>query len=493
MAPTIMHSIKQLVIIARNFILSMGSPDKFSRSAFIIDNSHKLLQAEYDVEPRTLGSGTYGSVSRGVCKKSGVTRAIKTIPKSQVKNIPRFRTEIQIMKGLDHPNIVKLFEIFEDVKNIYLIMELCTGGELFDRIINDGSFSEAQAAHIMKDVVSALNYMHQHNIMHRDLKPENLLFLNKNKDSPIKVIDFGLATSFEPGAHYDMKAGTPYYVAPQILEGFYNFKCDIWSCGVIAYVMLCGYPPFHGSADNEILARVKIGKYSFPDGEWANISPDAKDLINNMLRFDPERRFTAEQCLQHRWLKNVSASSELPKTLYHSLKVFRAQTKFKKIALTVIAQQMNESNIEILRKAFVALDANGDGHLTCQEIKEGMTSSGLEIANDIEELLCELDTDGSGKVDYTEFIAATIDRRLYIEEDICWAAFRVFDLDGNGRITKRELQTVLSNNAVANTVGHAQAEAILREADLNGDGEVDFEEFMMMMKKSEPSSPVASL
>lgn len=188
--------------------------EKFSRNAFILDNSHKLLESEYDVDVNKLGQGSYGSVSKAVCKKSKVVRAVKTIPKSQVKNIPRFRAEIAIMREMDHPNIVKLFETFEDAKNIYLIMELCTGGELFDRIINEGTITEKQAASIMKQVLNAVFYMHSHNIMHRDLKPENLLFLNTNKDSPIKIIDFGLATTFEVGAHYDMKAGTPYYVSP---------------------------------------------------------------------------------------------------------------------------------------------------------------------------------------------------------------------------------------------------------------------------------------
>ena len=246
----------------------------------------------------------------------------------------------------------------------------------------------------------------------------------------------------------------------------------------------------------EILARVKTGKYTYPAAEWSGVSADAKQFIDSLLTFDPEKRVSAETAITHKWLKNQVTAAKLdpalPNSLVASLRAFRAETKFKKVALTVIAQQLNESDIEALRHAFASIDKNGDGKLTFQEIKDGIAHFGVNIPRDIEEVLADLDTDGSGAVDYTEFIAATVDRRTYIKEDICWSAFRVFDLDGNGKISKKELQTVLSNNTLASAVSIARAEAMIKEADINGDGEIDFDEFMAMIKKNaEPSSPLS--
>ncbi|KAF4677960.1 hypothetical protein FOL47_008064 [Perkinsus chesapeaki] len=459
------------------------------RKDFILDNFGKNLYDYYDVEKKSLGTGTYGSVSKAKNKATGVLRAVKTMSKSQVKNVPRFRQEIAIMKMLDHPNIIRLYETFEDAKNIYLVMELCTGGELFDRIIDKGYFTENDAAVIMKQMFAAVYYCHKHHIMHRDLKPENFLFLDKTPDSPLKVIDFGLASLFEPGEFMKTKAGTPYYVAPQVLQGYYNEKCDSWSCGVIMYILLCGYPPFYGDNDNEILTRVRRGKYTFPDADWKDISDDAKDLIRKLLTYDEGNRWTAEQALNHRWIQTMAATDfhgdkNDHKKVVASLRNFRAQNKMKKVALTVIAQQLDESNIGKLKKTFQALDTNNDGMLSVQEIKEGMEQSGVALPEDLEEIMKEVDSDGSGAIDYTEFIAATMDKKLYIKKDVCWAAFRVFDRDGNGKISKEELQEVLGNDDVRTALGSDLVTQMINEVDLNGDGEIDFDEFMQMMQKS---------
>ena len=461
--------------------------DKFGREGFVQENVSRKIEEEYSIDSKAMGEGAYGEVSRAVNKKTGLSRAVKIIPKSKLKNLPRFRTEIELMKTVEHPNIVKLFEVFEDVKSVYLLMELCTGGEMFDRIINAGHFSEKQAATYIKQVLLGVNYLHGKNIMHRDLKPENLLFLNKTPDSPLKLIDFGLAMKFEPGQMYDMRAGTPYYVAPQILEGRYDQKCDIWSIGVITYVLLCGYPPFFGDSDQEILARVRTGKFTYPEAEWRSISKEAKELISKLLEFDATKRISAEKALSEPWIKNTAPNAKidinLEKNLVASLRTFRAASKLKKVALSVIAQQLNESEIEVLRSTFQALDSDGSGNLSFREVREGMLKSNVPIPADLDQLLGELDTDGSGKIDYTEFIAATMDRKTYMREDVLWAAFRVFDVDGSGKISRQELTTLLAKDSVTKSLGMKQIEAMIKEVDNDGDGEIDFDEFMQMMRK----------
>ncbi|PFH36004.1 calcium-dependent protein kinase CDPK2A [Besnoitia besnoiti] len=460
------------------------------RSKFILENAGVLTDF-YDLDSSTLGQGTYGSVSKARKKDTGQMRAVKTISKSQVKNLERFRQEIAIMKELDHPNVIKLFETFEDHRNIYLVMELCTGGELFDRIISEGRLTEKHAAVLMKQMFSAVHYLHTNNIMHRDLKPENFLFLDPARDSPLKIIDFGLSCRFKKGEFVSTKAGTPYYVAPQVLQGKYDYRCDAWSLGVILYILLCGYPPFYGETDAEVLTKVKAGVFSFSGPEWKRVSEEAKDLICQLIKINPQERFTTEQALQHPWVTTLARNSQnvaLPTTLMSNLKAFRAQNKLKKAALTVIAQHMSEKEIDHLRQIFVTLDVDNSGTLSVHEIREGLKRLGwTEIPADLQAIIEEVDSDNSGHIDYTEFIAATMDKKLYMKEDVCWAAFRVFDLDGNGKISQDELKKVLGMPDVETAVGRATIEALLTEVDLNGDGEIDFDEFMYMMRKKEPS------
>merc|ERR1712032_1541618 len=257
------------------------------------------------------------------------------------------KQEIAIMKMMDHPNIVKLFETFEDHRNIYLVMELCSGGELFDRIIDAGHFTEVQAAILMQQILRAMFYMHENHICHRDLKPENFIFQTKDpiEKTLLKIIDFGLSCKFEPGQVLTTKAGTPYYVAPQVLAGKYDHQSDMWSCGVIMFVLLCGYPPFYGETDADVLSKVRLGNFSFNAADWKNVSEDAKNLIRMLLKMNPKDRYTAEQALNHEWVKDKAPKAKnisIGAQMFDNLKSFRSQNKLKKAALHIIANQLNE-------------------------------------------------------------------------------------------------------------------------------------------------------
>ena len=462
----------------------------FGNINFILANTGSLNQF-YTVETSKIGQGSYGSVTRGTNKSTGAVRAIKTISKSQVKNIERFRQEISIMKQLDHPNIIRLFETFEDHRNIYLVMELASGGELFDRIIELGHLTEHQAAIIMQQILRAIQYMHQSKVMHRDLKPENFLFGTKEsiEKSPLKIIDFGLSCRFEPGQLMSTKAGTPYYVAPQVLAGKYDESCDVWSCGVIMFILLCGYPPFYGDTDAEVLRKVREGVFTFNPADWRNVSEDAKDLIRKMLQFNPKDRYTAEQAMNHVWVKKTAPkATDAPLEQAHvdNLKNFRAQNKLKKAALHIIAQQMPDSEVANLKNMFMSIDKNGDGSLTIAEMMEGIQKSGIDIQSlglDLKEVLSNIDSNNSGVIDYTEFIAATLEKKKYMREDRLWSAFRVFDVDGNGTISKAELHKILNGGVLGDMDMGKNIDDLIRECDLDGDGEISFEEFFKMMSK----------
>lgn len=417
---------------------------------------------------------------------------MKSIEIKAVKNPDRFETEINIAKKLDHPNVVRLYETFRDARKIYLVMELCTGGELFDRIVDEApsGFDEAHAAKYIRQIVSAICYLHAHNFAHRDVKPENFLFQNPSADSQLKIIDFGLACQFSTGQKMTTKAGTAYYVAPEVLKGSYTEKCDVWSCGVISFVLLCGYPPFSGDTDPDILKKVKNGNFEFRSPDWDSISSGAKNLVTQMLTLDPSIRPSAEVVLTSPWLKfkGTPVATPLSKDFVTKLQSFRAFSKLKKVALAALAQQLPDDQIDSLRAMFRSLDSNGDGTLSLEEIRQAMMQQGLMPAKALEDLLSAVDCNGSGSLDYTEFLAATIDQKLYMQRDACWSAFRVFDLDGDGKITREELGKVLNGDDVQAIVGAGKIEKMISEFDKNGDGAIDFEEFCEMMKsKVEPS------
>jgi len=469
-----------------------------NQSSLVLNNPGKIRDV-YNIEDKKIGEGTYGQVCRGIHKSTKAKRAIKIISKAQMKNVRRFREEIEIMKMMDHPNIIKLFESFEDNKNIYLAMELCAGGELFDRIIEAGHLSEKSAAVVTQQILKAIFYMHERSISHRDLKPENFLFLTKDAldKSILKIIDFGLSCRFEPGRYMSTRAGTPFYVAPQVLMGRYDHTCDLWSTGVIMYILLCGYPPFYGRSDQEVLAKVKRGVFAFDDKEWKDVSADAKNLIRGLLRMNPKERITAEKALTHEWItktapRAVDVSLKTNPTLMDNLRNFRMQNKLKKAALHIIAGQLDESQIKGLRETFTALDENSDGFLTMEELKIGLEKAGLKKSKtdtDLQKIVEGMDVDGSGRIDYTEFIAAALDKRSYLSENACWTAFKVFDLDGDGRISLSELTKVLAEEE--NGVDTASAKELLKGVDLNGDGMIDFQEFMAMMKGSKGTEAAA--
>lgn len=259
----------------------------------------------YELGDEKIGEGSFGSVCRGTHRRTGAERAVKTTAKASVKKVAGWHREVAIMKQLDHPNIVRLHETFEDDDSVYLVMDLCKGGELYERLIDEENFGDEDAASVMQQIFRAIGYMHGRHVCHRDVKTQNFLFLNEGPISQtvLQVIDFGISRQFEPGEVLTTKVGTPYFVAPEVLNGTYDHLSDLWSCGVIMFWMLCGYPPFYAQSDAGILSKVRNGSFFFEPKDWVCVSDAAKILIRRLLEKSVAKRFTAEQCLRDAWIE----------------------------------------------------------------------------------------------------------------------------------------------------------------------------------------------
>ena len=456
-------------------------PKGFSKSNFVGIMKGNLLD-KYTVE-KEIGAGGYARCLLVKNKTTGQLYACKELQKNKLNNVASLKSEIQILIKLDHPNIIKLYEIYENDNYIYLVMELCTGGELFDRIIQKTEqgkqFTEKEVANIFQQMMSAINYCHSNKIVHRDLKPENLLLATQDENSPIKVIDFGMSRIFNNKQAMFDKVGTAYYISPEVLDGFYDEKCDIWSAGVILYILLCGYPPFNGNDDDEIFESIKKRKFVFPEAEWANISKEAKDLINKMLS-DPLTRLTAEQVLVHPWLVNQLNKNTKAKEIklnFNTFKTYSGANKLSRAVLTYIASRLTDDEVKKLKDAFQKIDVNGDGMLTLDELKNAINQNPEVHVMNIEQIFKTIDTDNSGVINYTEFLAASIDKRIYLQEDKLRDAFKLFDEDKSGKISKSEISKVLKFKKSG-----AEMTKLFEKYDLNGDGEIDFDEFLNMMK-----------
>ncbi|CAE7767142.1 CPK2 [Symbiodinium sp. CCMP2456] len=466
----------------------------FSIGAFAASNRGKLEEF-YEVEKEVLGEGSFGSVQKCRYKDTGQWRAVKTINKKRVKNVERFTEEMAIMKLLDHPNIVRLHETFDDERNVYLVLELCSGGELFDRIVADGKFSEQVAAYCVQQMLRAVNYLHSNCIMHCDLKPENWLLAETEaiQNTHLKMVDFGLSKRFTPGEFATTKAGAPYYVAPEVLAGHYNELCDVWSIGVIMYILLSGSPPFTGNDTMAVLESVKRSDLSFDKKEWKLISKEAKDMLKVLLTRDPSQRASAEAALKDEWMtKQIDTTpadmTHASQVVVQNLKSFAVMNKLKKAALNIIATQLTDDAIRELKELFIAMDDNNDGTLSISELKDGLVKAGVAVPPDLYAMMDRIDTDGSGVIDYTEFMAATLDKRQFVAEEACWRAFKTFDQDGSGHIDKEELMKLLGgDNQVSDVMQikytKQEVDAIMKEVDLNGDGKIDFDEFLTMMRR----------
>ncbi|XP_072951996.1 calcium-dependent protein kinase 10 [Typha angustifolia] len=436
---------------------------------------------------RELGRGEFGITRLCTDKQTSETLACKSIPKRKLRtavDVDDVRREVAIMSSLpDHPNLVRLRAAYEDADAVHLVMELCEGGELFDRIVARGHYSERAAAAVARTVAEVVRMCHENGVIHRDLKPENFLYANKKENSPLKAIDFGLSIFFHPGERFSEIVGSPYYMAPEVLKRNYGQEVDIWSAGVILYILLCGVPPFWAETEQGVARAILRGVIDFEREPWPQISESAKSLVRQMLEPDPKRRLTAQQVLEHSWLQNAKKAPNVPlgDIVRARLKQFSVMNRFKKKAMRVIAEHLSIEEVEVIREMFKLMDTDNNGKITFEELKVGLQKVGSQLAEPEMKLLMEAaDADGNGFLDYGEFVAVTIHLQRLSNDEHLHKAFMFFDKDGSNYIEFDELREALTDDS-----GQADIEVlndILQEVDTDKDGRISYEEFVAMMK-----------
>ncbi|KAG5076557.1 hypothetical protein JHK82_055252 [Glycine max] len=447
------------------------------------------VRATYTIG-KELGRGQFGVTHLCTNKATGQQFACKTIAKRKLVNkedIEDVRREVQIMHHLSgQPNIVELKGAYEDKQSVHLVMELCAGGELFDRIIAKGHYTERAAASLLRTIMQIIHTFHSMGVIHRDLKPENFLMLNKDENSPVKATDFGLSVFFKEGETFKDIVGSAYYIAPEVLKRKYGPEVDIWSVGVMLYILLSGVPPFWAESEHGIFNAILRGHVDFTSDPWPSLSSAAKDLVRKMLTTDPKQRLTAQEVLNHPWIKEDGEAPDKPldNAVLNRLKQFRAMNQFKKVALRVIAGCLSEEEIMGLKEMFRGMDTDNSGTITIEELKQGLAKQGTKLTEqEVKQLMEAADADGNGTIDYDEFITATMHMNRMNREEHLYTAFQYFDKDNSGFITTEELEQALREY---NMHDGRDIKEILQEVDGDNDGRINYDEFAAMMRKGNP-------
>lgn len=449
------------------------------------------FRKDYEVT-KVLGQGFFGQVYSCKHKSTGAVRAIKEIPRS--KNIQteddrlHFLREVEILARVDHPNIAKVYELYEDRDCFAVVSELISGGELFDYIVQAKRLTESMAASVMLQLLSALRYLHKCEIVHRDLKPENIL-LDQKPTSPddlnIKIIDFGASATHSKGLHTVI--GSLHYLAPEVYTMNYSEKCDLWSAGCILYILLSGKMPFTGESDRDLKTAVESRIPDLTGTVWKAISLEGKDFVRALLTKNPAIRPSAEQALAHSWLSKYArkrADRAEAALAIDSLAQYSSRNKLRTaVSLFVTTYVVTREEKQRLTDIFTSLDTDHNGVLTRNELINGLQE--LRSAEDsealVDSMLPQVDLDQSRTINYTEFLSAVLDTNRKLTDEMLRKAFSLIDRDGSGKLDVKELKELLGKGLLGDD---SLWEEMLQTADKNGDGEIDMAEFIELMRSN---------
>ncbi|CAI9264986.1 unnamed protein product [Lactuca saligna] len=439
---------------------------------------------------KLLGHGQFGYTYVAVDKSNGDRVAVKKIDKNKMVlpiAVEDVRREVRILRALSgHENVVQFHNAFEDDSFVYIVMELCKGGELLDRILSkkEGRYTEKDAAIVVRQMLKVAAECHLHGLVHRDMKPENFLFKSPNEDSRLKATDFGLSDFIRPGRKFTDIVGSAYYVAPEVLKRRSGPESDVWSIGVITYILLCGRRPFWDRTEDGIFKEVLRNKPDFRRKPWPTISDSGKDFVRKLLMKNPRARLTAAQALSHPWVREDGNASVIPLdiSVLSNMRQFVRYSRLKQFALRALASMLDEEEISFLKDQFHAIDVDKNGTISLEEMRQALAKDVPWKMKDsrVQEILQAIDTNTDGLVDFMEFVAATLHvQQLEEHNNEKWqrlskAAFEKFDVDRDGFITPEELKM--------HTGLRGSIYPVLEEADIDKDGKISLPEFRRLLR-----------
>lgn len=424
----------------------------------------KNFGAKYELG-KEVGRGHFGHTCWAKGKKGdvkGVSVAVKIISKAKMTSavaIEDVRREVKILKALSgNQHMLRFYDAFEDTNNVYLVMELCEGGELLDRILQRGGrYAEEDAKGIVVQILSAVAFCHLQGVVHRDLKPENFLFATKDDDAGLKVIDFGLSDYVRPDHRLNDVVGSAYYVAPEVLHRSYNTEADMWSIGVITYILLCGSRPFYARTESGIFRSVLRADPNFDDTPWPNISAEGKDFVKRLLNKDHRKRMTAAQALAHPWLRDENRPLPLDLFPFKLVRSYFRATPLKRAALKALSKALTDDQLFYLKAQFRLLEPK-DGCVSLEHFKTALMRNATDAMKDarVSEIFNMMEPFSSKKMDFEEFCAAAISvYQLEALEDwdkIATTAFQYFEQEGNRKIQVEELAREMNLGPTAYTL-----------------------------------------
>lgn len=425
----------------------------------------KNFGAKYELG-KEIGRGHFGHTCFAKGKKGDLRDqlvAVKIISKAKMTtaiSIEDVRREVKMLKALSgHKHLVKFHDACEDSNNVYIVMELCEGGELLDRILSrGGKYPEDDAKVIIKQILNVVAFCHLQGVVHRDLKPENFLFTSRNEDADMKLIDFGLSDFIRPEERLNDIVGSAYYVAPEVLHRSYSSEADMWSIGVITYILLCGSRPFWARTESGIFRAVLRADPNFDDLPWPTVSPEAKDFVKRMLNKDYRKRMTAAQALTHPWLQDENLHVPLDILIYKLVKSYIHASPFKRAALKALSKALTEDELVYLRAQFMLLEPNEDGRVSLENFRMALVSNATEAMKEskVLDILNAMAPLSYRKMDFDEFCAAAISTHQLEAregwEQMASTAFEHFEQEGNRIVSVEELARELNLGPAAYSI-----------------------------------------
>lgn len=425
----------------------------------------KNFGAKYELG-KEVGRGHFGHTCFATARKGeikGQPVAVKIISKAKMTtaiSIEDVRREVKILKALSgHKHLVKFYEACEDALNVYIIMELCEGGELLDRILSRGGrYTEEDAKAIVVQILSVVAFCHLQGVVHRDLKPENFLFINRDENATMKLIDFGLSDFIRPDERLNDIVGSAYYVAPEVLHRSYSMEADMWSIGVITYILLCGSRPFWARTESGIFRSVLRADPNFDDSPWPVVSPEAKDFVKRLLNKDYRKRMTAAQALTHPWLRDEQTQIPLDMLIYKLVKSYVRASPLKHAALRALSKALPEDALLYLKLQFKLLEPSADGLISLENFRVALMRNATEAVKEskVLDILKLMEPLLYRRMDFGEFCAAAISpyqlESLEDWEQIASTAFGYFEQEGNRVISAEELAQELNLAPAAHSI-----------------------------------------